>query len=200
LEKQKFDFSNVADLNLSPLEMNATHNLFDKARIDEDFWKLTSQEFFEKFIRCLRTCVENNAVPSVVCAQSILESGWFSTKSLFGVKSTVAQKEAHEDEGEEDTHEIEDGEKVAEKDSFFEVASIEDNFKNYFDYLVRRKPGTKNFMPADGARFLQALQNPIFAFDENQKPTGAYSTAGQVYIVEILSIIRSNGLQAFDHR
>ncbi len=194
---EKFNFSKLADLNLSPLEMLAIHNIFDKQQINFDFWKLNAQEFVEIFIRSLKSSVSLNAVPSVVCAQAIDESGWFKTRSLFGIKAT--EKQIQDGLGtEEATHEIEEGKSVSETDQFLEINSVPASFGNYFEYLSRRKPGTKKFVPGDAVGYLNALQSPTFAFD-NDAPTGAYSSAGEAYIDEILSIIKSNGFQAFDH-
>ena len=196
---QKFDFTKLADLNLSNLEMLAVHNIFDKAKVNEDFWKESNQEFVENFVRCVRVSTAEgcNAVPSVVAAQGVLESGWFSTKSMFGVKATKHQVQQGE-ASEEKTQEVVEGQIENTVGQFFEVPSVQNNFANYFQYLARRKPGTRKFLPGDALGFLNALQSPIFAYTESG-PTGCYSTAGENYIESVLSIIKSNGFQAFDH-
>ena len=182
-----FDFFGLADLNLSIAECYSINKLWEKQKVNQDFWQETPQEFLTNYIRCSRSAIPCNAVPSVVMAQGILESGWFSTNSLFGVKATKLQTQ--EGIGTPlQTHEIVGGLSVPTVGTFFVNPSVQNCFANLYDYIARMKPQSTQFLPADCHGFINYLQEPL-----------AYSTAGHAYINSVLATIESNGLVAFDH-
>ncbi len=186
-----FNFDPLDDLELTADEMRTITQIFAKQKVAQAFWNETPQLFIENFVRCLRVCPHVDpvgCVPSVVAAQGILESGWFSTRSLFGVKATKFQKE-NSQYANEPTHEIENGTSIPQVDAFFETPSLQNNFSNYFNYIKRMKPNAGQFLPSDALGYLLYLQ----------KLPNAYSTAGSQYVNTVLSIIQSNGLRAFDH-
>lgn len=181
-----FDFTNLADLDLNIHEMQAINSIFSKQKVSS-YWNETPQMFIENFVRCLRSAIPCNAVPSVVAAQAILESGWFSTKSLFGVKATKLQ--VSQGIGTEaNTQEVENGTSIPTVGDFFENPSIQNNFANYYDYIRRMKPESVRFIPFDKLGYLNYLQT-----------APAYSTAGQNYVSSVMGIITSNELYSFDH-
>jgi len=183
----EFDFTAIADLELNDLEMQVVNDIFSKQKVNQAYWQETPQEFVSNFIRCVRSCVPCNTVPSVVIAQAILESGWFSTNSLFGVKATKLQ--VSQGIGiQSNTQEVVNGTSVPTVGTFFENPSLQKNFANYFEYISRMKPDSKNFIPFNNIGFINYLQaNP------------AYSTAGGSYINSVMDVIRSNSLTVFDH-
>lgn len=185
-----FDFTPLDDLDLTADEMRSVTQIFAKQKVNQRYWNETPQLFVENFVRCLRVCPHVDpvgCVPSVVAAQGIMESGWFSTHSLFGVKATKFQK-GQGDFVNEPTHEIEHGTAVPRVDAFFETASVQNNFANYFNYVARMKKSSGQFLPSDALGYALNLQK-----------VPSYSTAGRDYVKTVLSIIESNGLKAFDH-
>lgn len=182
-----FDFSKLVDLNLSAGEINAITKIFKKQKVNQSFWQETPQLFIENYIRCVRSALSCNGLPSVTCAQGILESGWFSTNSLFGVKATILQTEEHIGV-QAQTHEVVGQLSIPTVGTFFETPSVQNNFGNLFNYLAQMKPDTIKFLPDNVAGYLGYIQSPM-----------AYSTAGQAYINSVTEIILDNGLQVFDH-
>jgi flagellum-specific peptidoglycan hydrolase FlgJ len=200
-----FDFKPLDDLQLTSDEMMAIAVMFPKIQnhINQSFWAETPQQLTENFVRELSVCRAENclSVAAVVAAQGILESGWFSTRSMFGVKATVFQKE-HGQYANEATHEDDpNGVTIPIVDAFFETPSVQNNFANYFNYLTRRKSGIDRFAPADIDGYLAALQDPNFAIIQvngRKEGTGSYSTAGDKYVATIKQIIADNRLEAFN--
>lgn len=183
-----FDFLQVEDLGLNIAEMQAVNTVYLKQKVNQNFWHEDPQTFVENFIRCAIAGKGCNVVPSVIMAQGIDESGWFSTDSLFGVKATKLQTS----EGigtQANTQEVVNGTSVPAIATFFETPSVQNNFGNYYNYVAREKPDSGRFLPSDAVGYLNYLQ---------QEPL-AYSTAGAAYVTTMLSIIRDNGLSAFDH-
>lgn len=182
-----FDFTNLADLELNALKMQATNEIYEKQKVNQSFWQESPQLFVENYIRCLFSAVPCGAVASVVAAQGILESGWFSTNSLFGVKATRLQTQAGLATPIQ-THEVVGGLSIPTVGNFFVTPSIQNCFANYYSYALRMKPNSSSFLPADAIGYLNYLQSPL-----------AYSTAGEAYVMSIMDVIQSNGLTAFDH-
>ena len=182
-----FDYSGLSDLDLNIKEIYAIEQLWAKQRVNQAFWQETPQLFLSNYIRCLRSAIPCGAVPSVVAAQGILESGWFSTDSLFGVKATKLQLKAGQGT-QEDTHEVVNGVSIPQVSTFFETPSVQNNFANYYSYRMRVKQNSVSFLPANAIGYLTYLQ-----------ADPAYSTAGSAYIDSVMATIQSNGLQAFDH-
>lgn len=199
-----FNFEPLDDLELTPDEMRSVSLIFPKIQqhMNQAYWAETPQLLTENFVRGLAVCRAEGtrAVASVVAAQAILESGWFATRTLFGVKATKLQKIGGE-YANEPTHEVENGTSIPQVDAFFETPSIQNNFGNYFNYLTRRKAGIWKFCPLDAAGYLAALQNPNFMLiktDHGPEGTGSYSTAGSAYVDSVNAVISSNKLDAFD--
>jgi hypothetical protein len=177
--------------------MQAIALIWEKQKVNQEYWDETPQVFIENYVRCSRVCIPCNCVPSVVMAQGILESGWFSTDSLFGVKATKLQRSQGIGTS-APTKEVVNGIAVPTVAKFFEIPSIQNNFANLFDYVARMKPLSPHFIPADVNNYLSMLQ---------QAP--AYSTAADVFSLDgtliggyrfsVLATIHSNGLTAFDH-
>ena len=191
-----FDFASISDILLTNDEMNSVARLFGKAKVNQTAWNCTQQAFFEAFVRCAKVAVPCNAVPSCVISQAILESGWFSTGTMFGVKATVAQEDAGNAVVVK-SHEVVAGHMEKTIGTFFK-GGIQQQFANYYAYLARRKPGTEKFLPADSMGFIDYLQDPrVLALDGTA--SGSYSTAGKSYSDAIVSIIRDNHLEVFDH-
>lgn len=151
-------------------------------------WGLSPGDWVGQVILGAQQCVRNNAVPSVVIAQAILESGWGAHPLLFGFKAT-AQDMANGDAVQVPTHEVIQGVLTPVMAYFFNDLTIAGNFGRYFDYLARMKPDTAQFCPADTAGFIARLQSPTEL---------AYSTS-PTYGETIMEIIQANGLSAFDH-
>ena len=182
-----FDFTNLADLELTDAEIAAVNLIFSKQKVNQAYWQETPQVFIENFVRCLRLAVTMNVVPSAMAAEGIDESGWFSTDSLFGVKATRLQLSQGIGTV-SGTMEVVNGRTIPAVGTFFESPSVQNNFGNYYNYVARMKPNSARYIPFDEAGYLTYLQ-----------ASPAYSTAGNAYIVTMLSIISSNNLAAFDH-
>ncbi len=182
-----FDFAPLADLDLSIAQMQSIQTVYSKLKLNQAYWAETSQIFTENYFRLVYAAEAFGALPSWTAAAGILESGWFSTHSLFGVKATRLQIENNIDVQGEATHEVVGGISVPTVGDFFENPSVQNNFKNLFNYLARMKPNTAKYLPADVVGYGNYLQS---------EP--AYSTAGQAYITSIISVIQSNGLNIFD--
>lgn len=184
---KNFDFSTVSDLDLTVQELYAVSCIYEKQKVNQDFWHETPQMFVENFVRCLKVAAACNVVPSVMAAQGIDESGWFSTDSLFGVKATKLQTSQGIGTA-APTKEVVNGITIPTVGTFFETSSVQNCFSNYFNYISRMKPQSNQYIPFDKVGYLTYLQ-----------ALPAYSTAGSAYIVSILNVIHSNSLDAFDH-
>jgi len=182
-----FDFVPLADLDLNAFEMKAVNEIYAKQKVNQAYWQETPQVFIENYIRCSKSAIPCNAIPSVVIAQGILESGWFSTNSLFGVKASVLQTQEHIGV-QSQTHEVVGTLSIPTVGTFYESPGVQNNFANYYAYILRMKTNSAQFMPSDYIGFLNYLQSPL-----------AYSTAGADYVNSITEVIRSNNLTVFDH-
>lgn len=193
-----FDFSTVVDINFTDDEKMTIAKIYSKctSHFNLNIWTQGQQLFIESFFRCLTVAVPAYTVPSVVAAQAIDESGWFKTRSLFGVKATSSQQD--DDQGQQAvTHEVVNGKVITTVGDFY-TGTLQQQFGNYFVYVKNRKPGTQQFLPKDANGYVSYLQDgSVKAL--NGKPSGSYSTAGDLYRNTILQIVHDNNLTVFDH-
>lgn len=194
-----YDFSFLNGVNLTLAEKEAIEKVFEKLKSSiNGIWHLDNSRLIARLVLNVKRCVENGAVPSVVLAQMILESGWFAhEESAEGIKATASQ--IHDGDAiSEATHEVQKGKSIPEPGSFYQCDTPEEAFDNYFAYLKRQKPGSAKFCPLNSVGYLHYLQEEEIPAADG-KPSGAYSTAGVAYIASVLRVSESNGLDAFDH-
>lgn len=188
------------DLNLTQYELGSVDRMVRNCQsMANGPWSMTAEDCIYELIRCARQCVMNAAVPSVVMAQAILESGWFSTHILFGIKARPSDKAAGHAET-DPTTEVTDNGVVHETDAFVKYDTFDEYFQSYFDYLKRMKPRSGNYIPMAAGHVLPFDYEGFIHYLEMDP---AYSTAtpahGDGYYNSLVSIIRSIGLWAFDH-